>query len=136
MNVEGPHWMWLRALAIAEEAERLQRGFLRYLGPGEQAVSWEPPVDIYECDAGVVLLIALPGVAPEDIEIRIDDAALIVSATRLVSFPPDRSLIRRLEVPHGRFVRRVTLSGPTRIAESRYRHGCLEIRLVPAASGE
>ncbi|HEV2229147.1 MAG TPA: Hsp20/alpha crystallin family protein [Steroidobacteraceae bacterium] len=136
MNVEGPHWMWLQALAVAEEAERLQRGFVRYLGPGEQAVSWEPPVDIYEHQAGVVLLIALPGVAAEDIEIRLEDAALIVSATRLVSCPPDRSLIRRLEIPHGRFVRRIALSGPTRIAESRYRDGCLEIRLVPAAGGE
>ena len=136
MNVEGPHWMWLQALALAEEAERLQRGFVRYLGPGEQVVNWEPPLDMYECDAGVVLLIALPGVAPEDIEIRLEDRALSVSATRLVSCPPDGSLIRRLEIPHGRFVRRVTLTGPTRIAESRYRNGCLEIRLVPAVRGE
>ncbi|HVP32280.1 MAG TPA: Hsp20/alpha crystallin family protein [Steroidobacteraceae bacterium] len=136
MNVEGPHWMWLQALAIAEEAERLQRGFVRYLGRGEQAVSWEPPVDIYECDEGVVLLLALPGVAPEDIEIRLENAALTVSATRLVSCPPDGSLIRRLEIPHGRFVRRIMLAGPTRIAESRYRNGCLEIRLVPTVSGE
>ncbi len=136
MDVEGPHWMWLRALAIAEEAERLQRGFLRYLGPTEQAVSWEPPVDIHESDEGVVLLIALPGVAPEDIEIRLEDAALVVSASRLVSCPPHRGLIRRLEIPHGRFVRRIALTGPTRIAESRYRNGCLEIRLVPAAGGE
>lgn len=127
--------MWLRALEAAEEAERLQRRFARYLGPGEHAVGWEPPLDIYECDAGVVLLVALPGVAPEDIEIRLEEAALTVSATRLVSCPPDGSLIRRLEIPHGRFVRRITLAGPTRIAESRYRNGCLEIRLVPAVGG-
>jgi len=136
MNVEGPHWMWLRALALAEEAERLQRGFVRYLGPGEQAVSWEPPVDIYEYEEGVVLLIALPGVAPEDIEIRLEDRSLSVSARRLVSCPPEGSLIRQLEIPHGRFVRRMTLAGPTRIAESRYRNGCLEIRLVTAVKGE
>jgi len=136
MNVEGPHWMWLRALALAEEAERLQRGLVRYLGPAEQAVSWEPPVDIYECAEDVVLLIALPGVAPEDIEIHLENAALTVSARRLVSCPPDGSLIRRLEIPHGRFLRRITLPGPTRIAESRYRNGCLEIRLVPAVKGE
>jgi HSP20 family molecular chaperone IbpA len=128
--------MWLRALAIAEQAERLQRGFVRYLGPGERAVSWEPPADVYECDEGVVLLIALPGVAPEDIEIRLEDRSLSVSARRLVSFPPEGSLVRRLEIPHGRFLRRVALAGPTRIAESRYRNGCLEIRLVPAVKGE
>ncbi|HXY97391.1 MAG TPA: Hsp20/alpha crystallin family protein [Steroidobacteraceae bacterium] len=136
MNAEGPHWMWLQAVALAEEAERLQRGFVRYLGSGEQAVSWEPPVDIYDCNQGVVLLIALPGVAAEDIEIRLEDRALTVSATRPISCPPDGSLIRRLEIPHGRFLRRITLAGPTRIAESRYRNGCLEIRLVPAVKGE
>ena len=128
--------MWLRALSLAEEAERLQRSFVRYLGPAEQRVGWEPPVDIYECAEGIVLLIALPGVAPEDIELRLDDRSLSVSARRLVSCPPDGSLIRQLEIPHGQFARRITLARPARIAESRYRNGCLEIRLVPAVKGE
>jgi HSP20 family protein len=132
----GRHWMWRRALEIAEEAERLESAFVRYLGPKDSAVSWEPPVDVYECDAGVVVHIALPGVAPGEIEISLEDAAVVVSATRLVSCPPEGSFIRRLEIPHGRFVRRVALTGPTRIAESEYRNGCLELRLVPAGSGQ
>jgi HSP20 family molecular chaperone IbpA len=41
------------------------------------------------------------------------------------------ALIRRLEIPHGRFVREIALSGPAlRIADSRYVDGCLEVRLV------
>ena len=129
-------WMWLQAIELAERAERLQRGFLRYLGPRGDAVSWEPPVDIQESAEGLKLLFALPGVAPEDIEIRLEGAALTVSAVRRPSCPAGAALIRRLEIPHGRFVRRIPLTGPTRIADSEYRNGCLELRLVPAERGE
>jgi HSP20 family protein len=129
-------WMWVHALELAEEAERLQRRFLRYLGPREDAVSWEPPVDIYETEEGLVLLFALPGVSREDIEIRLESAALSVTAVRRLSCGFGNALIRRLEIPHGRFVRRIALAGPAmRIAESQYRNGCLEVRLVPAESG-
>ena len=60
-------WMWLRALELADEAERLQRRFLGYIGPGTDAVHWEPPVDIHETADGIILLFAMPGVAAEDI---------------------------------------------------------------------
>lgn len=129
-------WMWLQALELTEQAERLQRRFVRYLGPGEEAVSWEPPVDIRESEEGLLLLFALPGVASEDIELRLEAGALIVSAVRRLSPAGRGAFIRRLEIPHGRFVRRVALRGPTRIAESQYRDGCLEVRLVPAQSRE
>jgi HSP20 family protein len=129
-------WMWLQALELADEAERLQRRFLRYLGPGVDAVNWEPPVDIHETDEGLVLLFALPGVAAEDIEVRLDPSALTVSAVRRLPSPRD-ALIRRLEIPHGRFVRQIALSGgELRVVASNYQNGCLEVRLVRAASGE
>jgi len=137
MSAERPYdWMWLQALELAEQAERLQRGFVRYLGPREDVVGWEPPVDIYESDQGLRLLLALPGVAPEDIEIRFEGPALIVSAVRRLSCPSSGGAIRRLEIPHGRFMRRIALAGPTRIADSQYRNGCLELSLVPVEGGE
>jgi len=128
-------WMWIQALESAEKAERLRRTFVRYLGPREQVVCWEPPVDIHESDEGLRLLFALPGVAAEDIEIRLEVGALIVSAVRGVSSPAG-GLIRTLEIPHGRFVRRIALAAPARIAESQYRNGCLEVRLVAAEGWE
>ena len=124
-------WMWSQAVERADEAARLQRRFLRYLGPAEGAVSWEPPVDVHESDDGLILNFALPGVAPEDIEIRLERGALTVSALRRPRVAGCGATIRRLEIPYGRFVRRVTLSGPAvRIADSRYLNGCLEVRLV------
>jgi len=56
MNTERRYgWMWLRAVELADEAERLQRRFLRYIGPGTDAVYWEPPVDIHETADGLIL---------------------------------------------------------------------------------
>ena len=130
-------WMWLRALELADEAERLHRRFLDYIGPGTDAVRWEPPVDIHETEDGLILLFALPGVAPEDIEIRLERTALIVSALRRVKLADAGAIIRRLEIPHGRFVREIALSGPSlRIADSNYHNGCLEVRLMRAQRSE
>jgi HSP20 family protein len=126
-------WMWLHALELADQAERLQRRFPRYLGPGTDAVSWEPPVDIHETSEGFVLFFALPGVAPEDIEVRLERAALTVTAKRRLEITDRDAVIRRLEIPHGRFVRQIALAGSAlQIAETRYLNGCLEVRLVRA----
>ena len=138
MNTERRYgWMWLRALELADEAERLQRRFLRYIGPGTDAVMWEPPVDIHETTDGLILLFALPGVAPEDVEVRLERTALIVTALRRLRVAERGAAIRRLEIPHGRFVREIALSGPPlRIADSQLLNGCLEVRLVPAEGTE
>ena len=138
MNTERRYgWMWLRALELADEAERLHRRFLEYIGPGTDAVRWEPPVDIHETEDGLILMFALPGVALEDIEVRLERTALTVSALRRVKLPAAGALIRRLEIPHGRFIREIALSGPAlRIAETQFLNGCLEVRLVRAEGTE
>ena len=138
MNTERRYgWMWLRAVELADEAERLHRRFLRYIGPGTDAARWEPPVDIHETADGLILLFALPGVAPEDIEVRLERTALLVTALRRLKLAERGALIRRLEIPHGRFVREIALSGPAlRIAETQFLNGCLEVRLVRAEGTE
>jgi HSP20 family molecular chaperone IbpA len=94
-------------------------------------------VDIHETEDGFILLFALPGVPIEDIEVRLERTALTVSALRRINLPAAGALIRRLEIPHGRFVREIALSGPPlRIADSRYLNGCLEVRLVRAQGAE
>ena len=123
--------MWLQALELVDQAERLQRRFLRYLGPAGDAVSWEPPVDIQETPEGLVLVFALPGVTESDIEVHLEGGALTVSAIRRLALAHPEAVIRRLEIPHGRFVRQIELSGPAlKLASSRYLNGCLEVRLV------
>ena len=127
-------WMWVEACEVLDRAERLQRQFLRYLGPGPGAdvAIWEPPVDIQETPDGLILLFALPGVVPEEISLRLEPTELIVSAMRPLKLGSADAMIRRLEIPHGRFFRRIPLTGvPLKLAASRYENGCLEVRLTP-----
>jgi HSP20 family protein len=128
-------WMWIQACEVLDHAERLQRQFLRYTGPGVDAAVWEPPVDIHETSDGLSLLFALPGVALEDIEITLEPNALTVSAMRPLMLTNRDSVIRRLEIPHGRFLRRIALKGERmQVADTRYVNGCLEVRLTWSAA--
>lgn len=124
-------WMWAQACELLEQAERLQRQYVRYIGPEAGSAVWEPPVDVQESGDEVLLQFAMPGVDPQQIEVSLDSEGLIVSAIRPVRLAHRNALIRRLEIPHGRFLRRIALSGaPLRIAESTYVNGCLEVRLA------
>jgi HSP20 family protein len=124
-------WMWSQTFELMERADRLQRQFLRYLGPGTDAAVWEPPVDIQETDESWVLVLALPGVAPEDIELQLEHDGLRVRARRPLRLSGRNAVIRRMEIPHGVFVRQIALPGRgLALAESRYINGCLEVRLM------
>ena len=124
-------WMWVEACEVLDRAERLQRQFLRYLGPGADAAVWEPPVDIQETADGLILLFALPGVVPEEISLTIKGTELTLSAMRPLKLAHADAVIRRLEISHGRFHRRIPLAGvPLKLASTRYEHGCLEVRLT------
>jgi HSP20 family protein len=130
-------WMWAQACELLDRADRMQRQFVRYVGPGADAAIWEPPVDIQETAEGLQFVFALPGVSPEHIEISLEPNALIVSAIRPARLGGPNSVVRRLEIPHGRFVRRISLSGTRlRIGDTRYVNGCLEVRLVRAGENQ
>jgi HSP20 family protein len=125
-------WMWAEACEVLDRAERLQRQFVRYLGPaGADSAAWEPPVDIQETPAGIILLFALPGVVAEEIRLTLAPTELTLSAMRPLKLGSADAVIRRLEIPHGRFFRRIPLADvPLQLASSRYENGCLEVRLT------
>ena len=130
-------WMWVEACEVLDRAERLQRQFLRYVGPGADAAVWEPPVDIQETADGLILLFALPGVVAEQISLTLEPTELIVSAMRPLKLSSADAVIRRLEIPHGRFFRRIPLAGvPLKLTTSRYENGCLEVRLTREVARE
>lgn len=127
-------WMWSQACEFLERAERLQRQFVQYVGAGADAAVWEPPVDVQELGSEVLLQFALPGVEPGQIGVSLEAGALTVRAVRPVRLAHRNAVIRRLEIPYGRFVRRIPIAGaPMRIVDSSYVNGCLEVRLARAA---
>jgi len=129
-------WMWTQACEVLDRAGRMQREFVRYVGPGADAAVWEPPVDIQETPEGLQFVFALPGVNPEHIDIRLEPKALTVSALRPARLGSSDSVVRRMEIPHGRFVRRIALAGARlQLGDTRYVNGCLEVRLVRVGLG-
>jgi HSP20 family protein len=126
-------WMWAQACELLDRADRMQREFTRYVGAGADAAVWEPPVDIQETSEGLQFVFALPGVLPEHIEVNLEPNALTVKALRPARLGTSDSVVRRMEIPHGRFVRRIALAGTRlRLGDTRYLNGCLEVRLVRA----
>ena len=113
-------------------AERLHREFFRPVGSAPQP-TWEPPVDILETDDEVLVLVALPGVAAEQADAAIDGAYLVVGGTRVLPAALRTATIHRLELPQGRFLRRVPLP-PGRYSDVRRSvvDGCLVITLKKA----
>ena len=101
-------WMWAEACEALARAERLQREFFR-LGPPSDGPSWEPPVDVFETDQEVWIVAALPGVDAAAVEISIKDGILVIAGNRRPPRHQREAAIHRLEVPQGRFARRVAL---------------------------
>lgn len=122
-------WMWAQAVDFIDQAERMHRQFFR-LGSTAEAALWQPPVDVFEDERQVIVVVALPGVAAQDIELATQPGALVVRARRALPFAGERLRLRQLEIPHGWFERRVDLpQAPLELASHELTHGCLVVRL-------
>ena len=122
-------WMWAEALEILQDAQRLQRQFFR-IGAFEGAPCWEPPVDLYENGNELRLLVALPGVKPQQVEVVLAPGLIIVRGERSLPTNSHRATIHRLEIPYGRFERRIALpAGEFEPVGQRLEQGCLVLEL-------
>jgi HSP20 family molecular chaperone IbpA len=101
--------MWSEACEMLARADRLHREFFRPAGLVARLPAWEPPVDILETEREVLVLVALPGVHPERVDAAIDGNDLVVAGTRVLPAELQTAIIHRLELPQGRFERRVRL---------------------------
>jgi len=126
-------WMWSEAVETLARAERLHRELFRPTAAVSRLPTWEPPVDVLETDAAVLVLVALPGVDAAQVDAAIDGADLVVSGARLLPPELQHAVIHRLELPQGRFERRVRLPAGRYGAVHRGSvHGCLAITLQKA----
>ncbi len=121
--------MWADALAIVARADRMHREFFR-----PAATGWEPPVDLLETPNELILFAALPGVHAADMELVVSHRELAIIGTRRLPALPGSTRVHRMEIPHGRFERRIALPpGSYDLARHDLADGCLTIvlRKVP-----
>ena len=132
MNTGDPrNWMWSEALQMLARAERLQREVFSPPGLSRRAaISWEPPVDVLETNDAVLVLVALPGVDAQQVQLVIHNGVLLIAGERVL--PPElrTAVIHRIELPQGRFERQVPLpAGVYEQPTSAVSDGCLIVRL-------
>ena len=122
--------MWAHACKMLEQADRFHRHFFRPTrGVRAQAI-WEPPVDIFETGDAYCIVVALPGVEPEQVSIRLSGAELIVTGERALPVKTASSAIHRIEIPIGHFERRIRLPATRlRLGRRELSNGCLILRL-------
>jgi len=115
--------MFAEACAMLKQAEQLHRQFFE---PSEtRGARWEPPVDVFETERELVIITALPGVAPDAVRAEIEGATLIITGVRPLPCAGRRANIVRLEIPYGRFERRIALSDRLQLAARELQNGCL-----------
>jgi HSP20 family molecular chaperone IbpA len=133
MANEDPHnWMWSEALQMLARAERLHRQVFTPPAPRGGA-SWEPPTDVLETPDAVLVLVALPGVDSDKVELAIRSGVLTISGARVLPKELRTAVIHRLELPQGRFERSIPLpAGVYEAPRTGVANGLLVIRLPKA----
>jgi len=125
----GP-WMWGDTVALLEQADRMQRQFFRLAGGAERA-RWEPPVDVFADGDEILVEVALPGVPADRIELVFAPGELVVRGERRLPRRLASAAIQRLEIPHGRFERRLALPpGRWALVRQELDNGCLQLLLA------
>jgi HSP20 family molecular chaperone IbpA len=129
-------WMWAHACQLLDEAERMHRQFFRLASSPRSQALWEPPVDVLEDEHEVIVVVALPGVVAERVDVVREPGFLVVRAERALPLAGTHRAVRQLEIPYGRFERRIAMPDRLRNAEPpELTHGCLVVRLRKIAEG-
>ncbi len=108
--------MWQRASDLMQQVERIQRNFFQIaLGAQYRALHgriscWEPPLNLIESDEVLWVISALPGVAPDQLKVRLEGGELVISGERPMPKCCRDGELKLWEIPIGRFERRLSLA--------------------------
>ena len=115
--------------------ERMEQAWRQVLGPpgsprfGTPLI--EPSVDVYETEEAVVVVVEIPGISEEEVEIMVDGRRLVLSGERKPGAAEQKRLYSQMEICHGPFQRELLLPAEVNAEEARagYSQGLLQIVL-------
>ena len=123
-------WMWAQACELIEQAERMHRQFFRLASSERTQAVWEPPVDVFEDELEVIVVVALPGVPADRIQVTTESGLLVIRAESPLPFAGSRRAVRQMEIPYGYFERSIPLpEARLEIGMRELADGCLILRL-------
>ena len=107
--------------------------YRRHGEPDESVVqsAWTPSADVREEDDGIAILVELPGIAKDEIDIALDSGVLTVSGERKLEKSEDRKGYHRVERAYGSFTRSFALHDGVDASgiEAGYKDGLLNLRV-------
>jgi HSP20 family protein len=115
--------------------ESLARGRVEDLPLGSGG--WTPLADVLEAGDGFVVVMELPGVEPDDVEVQVDGDELVVRGERHLPGTLRPESFHRMERSYGPFARSVRLTAevdPAKVT-AQFRDGLLRLELPKVRAG-
>ena len=105
--------------------------FNRVLSEPQGNRPWTPAVDIYETENELVLKADLPDVAPENVDLRVENQTLTVSGERKFESNKSEKGFHRIERSYGAFTRSFSLPNTfdTGSVAANFKNGVLTVTL-------
>jgi HSP20 family protein len=129
-NTDPMAWMWADACEILKRAEHLQKHFFQIYRSPKSYHCWEPPVDMFEMGDELRVVALLPGVSRDQVSVEIDGASLTILGENPLPVR-QRAKILRLEIPYGRFEKRLVLPAyGFQVIHFEFAEGYLQISLA------
>ncbi|MBC7196004.1 MAG: Hsp20/alpha crystallin family protein [Deferribacterales bacterium] len=85
---------------------------------------WYPPVDIFEKEDGITIIMEIPGVSENDIDLQITDGVLTVRGEKKLPYEKSNENFYRLERNFGKFARSFSL--PNTVDQNKVKAGLKE----------
>ena len=128
MTYQRPGLAWPtfgRLASLQDELDRLFESPMQ---------AWAPALDVQEDKDGFTIRVELPGMKREDIEVSIQDGALVISGERHQEKINEGTEVHRQERYYGRFSRVLTLSTAVSSdqVKATYKDGILTVTLPKA----
>ena len=128
MQYQRPSVAWPTFGRLANLQDELDRLFESPL------TGWAPALDVHEDKDSFSIRVELPGMRREDIEVSLQDGALVISGERKEEKVTEGTEVHRQERFYGRFSRALTL--PSAVAgdtvKAQYKDGILTVTLPKA----
>ncbi len=96
---------------------------------------WEPPVDLLETDSELLVYLVLPGAKADEVDVHVGNGELIIRGRREPPAELCNATVIRLELPFGRFERRIAIPPGTYAIKRQTVRGHLLIRLCKTEGG-
>ena len=99
---------------------------------------WRPSADVYETEDTIEVVVELPGIEPEEVEVLLFEDALLIEGDRKVQCCDASGFYHTAEIRQGRFRLDVPLetSVDAERVDANYEQGLLRITLRKKAGGQ